>query len=139
MTKYPMEPYIWNEENLARYRASLQEQEEVPMTHMLFYIDPKSSLQQHNMLLSLCINYRLNNVTEDVLVNCLLAEQPLLLKMDFMSETEPGSGEFHRGTCDLLKHLVERKDVSVLRRIYHAMDEEQRKIADTVLKEKAVD
>ena len=139
MKAYPIEPHVWNEENLARYRQSLLERAEETMTREVFYIQPKGSLWQHTMLLALSVNYQLHNVSEDVLVETLLKEQPMLLQMEFMSETEPGSGEFRHGTCDLLKHLVARKDVSVLKRIYHAMDEEQRRQADTVLHERKVD
>ena len=128
-------PYIWNEENLRRYRESLKEQKETPMSHYLFYIDPKGSLMQHQMLLALSVNYAFRNVQEDVLVKELLREEPVLWKMEFMSETEPGSGEFRRGTCDLLEKILQRKDVSLLRRLYHVIPPERREEVDALLKE----
>ena len=130
-----MKAYIWNEENLRRYRASLREPGEPAITHQLFYIDPKGSLLQHEMLLALTVNYVFRNVEEDVLVNSLLREKPVLWDMEFMSETEPGSGEFQRCRCDLLEKILQRKDVSLLRRLYHVIPPERREQVDGILKE----
>ena len=130
-----MKAHIWNEENLRRYRESLKDSGEPAVSHTLFYIDPKGSLLQHDMLLALAVNYACRNVEEDVLVNNLLREEPVLWDMEFMSETEPGSGEFRRCRCDLLEKIVQRKDVSLLRRLYHVIPPERRDQVDAVLQE----
>ena len=130
-----MKYLIWNEENLRRYRESLAHETEPPMSHKVFYIDPKGSLLQHDLLLALAVNYVFRNVTEDVLVNSLLREEPVLWEMEYMVETEPGSGEFQRGRCDLLERILERKDRSLLRRLYHVIPPERREQVDGILKE----
>lgn len=131
-------PHIWNEENLQRYRNSLKKLTQPPMSREIFYIDPQGTLKEHTMLLALALNYACRNVSDDVLVESLLDFQTPLTRMEFMSETEPGSGEFHHGTCDLLAKIMERKDTALLRRIYDAIEPQRRPMVDALLEQENV-
>ena len=126
-------PYLWNQENLERYRQSLKHQEKPPMSRKIFYVEPRGTLAQQDMLLALAVNYQFGNVREDDLVKILLSFETPLTRMDFMSETEPGSGAFQPVTCDLLEKIIRRQDVGLLRRIYQAIEPERRPLADALL------
>ena len=131
-------PHIWNQENLQTYRDSLKELPELPQTRKLFYVNPKGNLKDHEMLLALSVNYQARNVSEEVLVNSLLAFETPLTRMEFMCEQEPGSGEFHHATCDLLARIMERKDTALLRRIYEAIEPHRRSEVDALLEQEDV-
>ena len=124
--------YIWNEENLNEYRKELKgrdpakakyswEPEVWAATHKLFFINPTGSLDQNMETISLVINY-MRYIPEDTLLSRVLAYDPPIFRVQYMSETEPGSCQFQFRKVDLIEQIIKKRDIRLFRRLYQHID-----------------
>ena len=124
--------YIWNEENLNKYRDELIKRDltkaKYPWepdlwaaTRKLFFINPIGSLEQNMETISIVINY-MRYIPEDTLLKLLLTYDPPLLSVEFMSETEPRSCQFQHRKLDLLEQIIKKGDAGLLRKLYQYID-----------------
>ena len=124
--------YIWNDENLNEYRKELRERDPTKVedpwepiiwsaTRKLFFINPTGSLDQNMETISLIMNY-MRYMPEETLLSRIFAYDPPIFRVEFMSETEPSSCQFHHRTLDLIEQIIKKRDSGLLRKLYHHID-----------------
>ena len=125
--KYPdpdISQVTWNDENLQTYRNELQEKAPQEkdrlweLGHKLFYVNPVGTYRQNEELVGLVVNYTMNNVKEDVLLQRLFAYEHPIFRVYCMAEVRPRTGEFRPIKYDLVEQIIKRKDASLLRKLY---------------------
>lgn len=109
--------YTWND-TLERAAASGALAEEGRTSRALYFVDPTGSVAQNNGLISICVNYCATNRCEASWIEEIVSYREPVLRVEYKGETEPGSGRFSDGSCDLVTAVIERQDVGLLRRIY---------------------
>ncbi len=121
--------YIWNGENLRRYREKLErgcppEEEALwGMSCMLFYVDPPGTLAQCEDLVELVVSYARSGRLSDRLVSeVLLGRGRPIFRVDCMAETAPLSGEFRPVRFDLIEKAVKNRDCALLKRLLPYID-----------------
>ena len=125
----PQKPHIsqctWNEENLERYRCSLNTDARQSPPYAcckFFYIDPKGTLMQNELLVSVVINYIGGNVRESTLLNALLSHGSPIFRTNCMQETAPESGKFIPVSFDLIQEIIKKEDAPLLKKLYPYID-----------------
>ena len=120
--------HIWTEENLEKYRISLRDNAQLQdassrhASRKLFFISPKGTLLQNDLLVELVVNYINQNVKESTLLELLLSHGTPVFRANCMSETAPRSGEFVPRSFDLIEQIVKRKDALLLKKLYQYID-----------------
>lgn len=71
--------------------------------------------------ISLIINY-MRYLPENTLLSRVLAYDPPIFRVEYMSETEPGSCQFQFRTLDLVEQIIKKRDSNLLRKLFPYID-----------------
>ena len=108
----PLERFTWSEEN---YKAYLENIKEGEMTRELFFINPEGSYLQNLCLISVGINYGLQNIKLESIVKSLLGyETPVFRTRYMVAEGK----NLRQVEIDMIKMALDRKDGPLLNVFY---------------------
>lgn len=116
--------YIWNKENLNKYRKELVAQQgpEAPFEHKIFFIEPSGTYRQSMDLIQIVTAYILGNVREEIILETIFSQEPPVFRVDCMYEIRTGSGKFEYLCFDLIQEIIEQEDIPFLEDLYPLID-----------------
>lgn len=110
-TKTKIEKYIWRDELAGK------PQNKFDTSKRIYYISPTGSIAQNDYLISAVINYLSKGFLEEKIIVKLLSFKQIILRVDFMEETDCERGIFEKRSCDLITAAAKRFDLQLLERL----------------------
>lgn len=108
--------FFSSEKNIDKYtwREDILSAEEAP--EKLYYVSPKGSVAQNELLFSAIINYLLRGGLPDSIIDRIMSYREPLLQMEVMLLADPKKRIFERKSYDLVLLCRERNDLELLKK-----------------------
>lgn len=114
--------YRWCEDNVRRYMEEVRQNGKKILQRKLFYLAETGDVGQNDRLIAAVVWLKCNHFLGETEIERILEDNPPLLRVQVMEETEPGACEFRERTFDLVETAIECKSKTVLKRLLPHID-----------------
>lgn len=119
------EEHRWCEANVAKYTDEMRTHNRLLKQRMLFFLAEHGDVGRNDRLIAAVVWLKCNHFLGEAEIERILEDNPPLLRVQVMEETEPGACEFRERTFDLIETAIECRAKTVLERLLPYIDFER--------------